>query len=211
MRLHPMFLVFLTATLLWSGPPDAAWAQTTSAKKTAPAENDPSKPATRVAGSYGNWTLLCGKEGDPKTAEERCSLVLPLIEKKTQKLIFRVIMVYGPKGRLVLRVDGPTGVALQRGVQFATDSGKVYTLPYQTCLPMGCKALLLVQDDMRKELITSKQGSIAVFALNGRAIKTVAAIDGFADGMEALDKRLGKRVSKNTKANKPKKNTKRKN
>lgn len=197
MRLHPMFLVFLTATLLWSGPPDAAWAQTTSAKKTAPAENDPSKPATRVAGSYGNWTLLCGKEGDPKTAEERCSLVLPLIEKKTQKLIFRVIMVYGPKGRLVLRVDGPTGVALQRGVQFATDSGKVYTLPYQTCLPMGCKALYIVTDEMRQDLLTSKTGTLVVYALNGKQIQTVAELNGLKLGLDALDKKSTALVEKN--------------
>ncbi len=197
MRLRRMFLVFLTATLLWSGTPDAAWAQTTSAKKTAPAENDPSKPATRVAGSYGNWTLLCGKEGDPKTAEERCSLVLPLIEKKTQKLIFRVIMVYGPKGRLVLRVDGPTGVALQRGVQFATDSGKVYTLPYQTCLPMGCKALYLVTDEMRQDLLTSKTGTLVVYALNGKQIQTVAELNGLKLGLDALDKKSTALVEKN--------------
>ena len=197
MRLHPMFLVFLTATLLWSGAPDAAWAQTTSAKKTAPAENDPSKPTTRVAGSYGNWTLLCGKEGDPKTAEERCSLVLPLIEKKTQKLIFRVIMVYGPKGRLVLRVDGPTGVALQRGVQFVTDSGKVYTLPYQTCLPMGCKALYLVTDEMRQDLLTSKTGTLVVYALNGKQIQTVAELSGLKLGLDALDKKSTALVEKN--------------
>lgn len=197
MRLRPMFFVFLTATLLWGGAPDAAWAQTTSEKKTAPTENDPDKPTTRVAGSYGNWTLLCGKEGDPKTAEERCSLVLPLIEKKTQKLIFRVIMVYGPKGRLVLRVDGPTGVALQRGVQFATDSGKVYTLPYQTCLPMGCKALYLVTDEMRQDLLTSKNGTLVVYALNGKQIQTVAELNGLKLGLKALDKKSTALVEKN--------------
>ncbi|WP_108681892.1 invasion associated locus B family protein [Methyloceanibacter sp. wino2] len=189
MRLRPMFLAFLTGVLVCGAPLGTASAQTTSAKKTPPAQTDPNKPATRVAGSYGNWTLLCGKEGDPKTAEERCSLVLPLIEKKTQKLIFRVILVYGPKGRLVLRVDGPTGVALQRGVQLATDSEKVYTMPYQTCLPMGCKALYLVPDEMRQDLLNSKKGTIVVYALNGKQIQTVAEFDGLALGLEALDKK----------------------
>jgi invasion protein IalB len=64
---------------------------------------------------------------------------------------------------------------------------------------MGCKALLLVQDDMRKEMAASKQGSLTVYALNGKAIKTVAALDGFTKGMAALDKRLGKQVSKKSK------------
>lgn len=189
MRLSPVFLAFLGAALLFGGAPDTSWAQTSSAQKTPPSPQDPNKPKARVSGSYGNWTLLCGKEGDPKTAQERCSLVLPLIEKKTQKLIFRVILVYGPKGRLVLRVDGPTGVALQRGVQLATDSGKAYTMPFQTCLPMGCKALYLVPDEMRQDLTKSTKATIVVYALNGKQIQTVAELEGLPLGLEALDKK----------------------
>ena len=125
-------------------------------------------------------------------------MVLPLVEKESQKLVFRVIVTYGPQDNLVLRVDGPTGIALQRGVEFSPDTRKIYRMPFQTCLPMGCKALLLVQDDMRKEMQASKQGSITVFALNGKAVTTVATIEGFAAGLNALDKRLGKGVSKST-------------
>jgi invasion protein IalB len=161
-----------------------------SAAKKAPAPSAKTKPEAKVVGSYGNWTLLCGKEGD---AKERCSLVLPLIEKESQKLVFRVIVTYGPQDRLVLRVDGPTGIALQRGIEFSPDTQKIYRMPFQTCLPMGCKALLLIQDDLRSEMLASKQGSITVFALNGQAVKTVAALDGFADGMKALNKQLGKK------------------
>jgi len=143
-------------------------------------------PPAKVAGSFGNWTLLCGKEA--KDEKERCSLVLPLVEKETQKLVFRVIVTYGPKGNLVLRVDGPTGVALQRGIEFSPDTKKIYRMPFQTCLPMGCKALLLVPDELKKEMAASKQGAITVYALNGRAVQTIAAISGFGKGMAALDK-----------------------
>jgi invasion protein IalB len=164
-----------------------------SAAKKAPAPSAKTKPEAKVVGSYGNWTLLCGKEGDANDAKERCSLVLPLIEKESQKLVFRVIVTYGPQDRLVLRVDGPTGIALQRGIEFSPDTQKIYRMPFQTCLPMGCKALLLIQDDLRSEMLASKQGSITVFALNGQAVKAVAALDGFADGMKALNKQLGKK------------------
>ena len=142
----------------------------------------------RVAGSYGNWTLLCGKEGDDKTAPERCSLVMPLIEKDSQKLVFRVIVTYGPNDNLILRVDSPTGIALQRGLEFSPDTQKIYRMAFQTCLPMGCKALLLMPDDLKKELSASKQGAITVYALNGKAVRTVTALTGFAEGMAALNK-----------------------
>lgn len=188
MRLRNAGLSVLLVAILCSFATGTAWAQSNVRKNLPAASAASNKPATRVAGGYGNWTLLCGKEGNDKSAAERCSLVLPLIEKETQKLIFRVILTYGPKGRLVLRVDGPTGVALQRGVEFSPDSQKIYRMPFQTCLPMGCKALMLVQDDLRQDLMKSKQGTITVFALNGRAIKTVALLDGFSKGLNAMDK-----------------------
>lgn len=154
-------------------------------KKVAP-KPGAAQPAAKVLGSFGGWTLLCGKEGKTK---ERCSLVLPLVETKSQKLVFRVIVTYGPKGKLVLRVDGPTGIALQRGIEFSPDTKKIYRMPFQTCLPMGCKALLIVSDDMRKELAASSKGTITVFALNGKAVQTVADLSGFAKGLAALNKR----------------------
>jgi invasion protein IalB len=169
-------------------PPAAAQKKAPSAAPNwaAPADAANKPPPAKVAGSFGSWTLLCGKEA--KDEKERCSLVMPLIEKETQKLVFRVIVTYGPKGNLVLRVDGPTGVALQRGVEFSPDTKKIYRMPFQTCLPMGCKALLLVPDELKKELSASKQGAITVYALNGKAVQTVTAFSGFGKGMAALDK-----------------------
>ena len=164
-----------------------------AAKTVAPAPDKPA-PTAKVAGSFGNWTLLCGKEGEDTT--ERCSLVLPLVEKESQKLVFRVIVTYGPQGNLVLRVDGPTGVALQRGVEFSPDTKKIYRMPFQTCLPMGCKALLLVPEDLRNELAASEQGAITVYALNGKAVRTITALDGFAAGMAALDKHVAANTEK---------------
>jgi len=144
------------------------------------------KPEAKVEGSFGNWTLLCGKEA--KNTSERCSLVMPLVEKKSQKLVFRVIVTYGPENNLVLRVDSPTGIALQRGLEFSPDTEKIYRMAFQTCLPMGCKALLLMPDDLKKDLIASKQGAITVYALNGKAVRTVTSLAGFAKGLAALTK-----------------------
>lgn len=161
-----------------------------AAKKAAP-KPGAAQPAAKVRGRFGGWTLLCGKEGNDKKAKEHCSLVLPLVETENQKLLFRVVVTYGPKGNLVLRVDGPTGIALQRGLEFSPDTKKIYRLPFQTCVPMGCKALLLLSDDLKKELAASSKGTIAVFALNGKAVRTVADLSGFAKGLAALDKRRG--------------------
>lgn len=162
---------------------------TPGAAKDAKAAAD--KPAAKVAGTFGQWTLICG-EANAKTEAPLCSLVQSLIEKESKQLVFRVALAYGPKGNLVLRIDGPTGVALQKGLEFSPDAVKIYRLPFQTCLPRGCTAVLLVEDDLKQDLQKSPNGTITVYALDGQAVRAAAELTGLAEGLAALDKRRAK-------------------
>jgi invasion protein IalB len=99
------------------------------------------------------------------------------------------MFAYGPKGNLVLEVDGPTGVALQRGLDFSPDTKKVYHLAFQTCLPRGCRALFVVPDELKGELEKSEKGTIAVYALNGQAVEALTTLSGLTEGLTALGKR----------------------
>jgi invasion protein IalB len=118
--------------------------------------------------------------------------VQALVQKETQKLVFRVTVACGPKGNLVLRIDSPTGVALQKGLEFSPDAVKIYRLPFQACIAQGCSALLVMPDELKQELGKSAKGTITVYALNGQAVQAVAELAGFADGLAALDKRRAK-------------------
>ena len=159
------------------------------AAKTAKAAPDaPKPPAAKIAGNFGQWALVCGEVKD-ETGKEPCSLVQALIEHDSQKLVFRVTVAYGPKGKLVLRIDSPTGVALQKGLEFSPDAVKIYRMPFQTCLAQGCSALLVMADDLKQDLQKSQKGTITVYALNGQAVQAVTELTGFTDGLAALDKR----------------------
>jgi invasion protein IalB len=151
----------------------------------------PKPPAAKVEGTFGQWALICS---EPKSKEETqiCSLVQALVERDSQKLMFRVSVTYGPKGNLVLRIDSPTGVALQKGLEFSPGEVKSYRLPFQTCLPRGCSAMLIVEDDLRQDLLKSEKGTITVYSLSGEAVRALAELKGFADGLAALDKRRAK-------------------
>jgi invasion protein IalB len=156
------------------------------AKPAAPAkaQGEPAKPEVAIAGNFGQWALVCDKDG-----KDPCSLVQALVQRESQKLVFRLTLAYGPKGNLVLRVDGPTGVALQKGLEFSPDAIKIYRLPYQACNPQQCSAVLVVPDDLKQELTKSQKSTITVYALNGQALQAVAELTGFSDGLAALDKR----------------------
>jgi invasion protein IalB len=153
-----------------------------------PAAAAPAEATTKVAGNFGQWALVCG-EPSAKDSKPDCTLVQALVEKDTQKLVFRVSVGYGPKGNLVLRIDGPTGVALQKGLEFSPDAVKTYRLPFQTCVPQGCTAMLLVENDLKQDLQKAAKGTVTVYALNGQAVKAPTELTGFADGLAALDKR----------------------
>lgn len=156
----------------------------------AKAGGEPPKHTAKIAGNFGQWALICEDDKDPK--QQNCSLVQALVERSSQKLAFRVSLGYGPQGNLVLRIDGPTGVALQKGLEFSPDDVKIYRLPFQTCVPRGCSAVLVVADDLKQDLQKSAKGTITVYALNGRAVRALAELQGFADGLVALDKRRAK-------------------
>jgi invasion protein IalB len=162
-----------------------------AAAKAKSAAETPKPPAVKVAGNFGQWALVCA-EAQTKDEKPPCSLVQALVQKETQKLVFRVSVGYGPKGALVLRIDGPTGVALQKGLEFSPDAVKIYRLPFQTCMPQGCSAVLAVADDLKRDLQTSAKGTITVYALNGQAVQAATQLAGFADGLTALDKRRAK-------------------
>lgn len=166
------------------GAPDAA--------ANAKAAAEPPKPApVKVAGNFGQWALVCN---EPHTKEEKpaCSLVQALVERDSKQLMFRVSVTYGPKGNLMLRIDSPTGVALQKGLEFSPDEVKIYRLPFQTCVPRGCSAVLVMADDLKQDLQKSEKGTITVYALSGQAVRALAQLAGFADGLAALDKRRAK-------------------
>ena len=144
-------------------------------------------PPLEVAANFGQWALVCAAA---KTKDEQppCSLVQALVEKESQKLVFRLSLGYGPKGNLVLRIDAPTGVALQKGLEFSPDAVKIYRLPFQTCLPRGCTAVLVVEDDLKQDMQKSPKGTITVYALNGQEVRALAELTGLADGLAALEK-----------------------
>jgi invasion protein IalB len=162
-------------------------------KPTAPAnaKAEGEQPAAKVEAQFGQWGLVCTQ---PKNKDEKptCSLVQALVERESNKLVFRVAVGYGPKGNLVLRIDSPTGVALQKGLEFSPGEVKVYRMPFQTCIPRGCSAVLVMEDDLKQDLQKSEKGTITVYALSGQAVRALAELKGFGDGLAALDKRRAK-------------------
>jgi invasion protein IalB len=69
---------------------------------------------------------------------------------------------------------------------------KTYRMPFQTCLPRGCSAVLVIADDLKQDLQKAQNGSITVYALGGQAVRAPTQLAGFADGLAALDKTRAK-------------------
>lgn len=139
-----------------------------------------------IAGKFGDWALVCEKA---ESKAQACSLVQSLVERESKKLVFRLTLNYGPKGKLVMAVGAPIGILLPRGLEVSLDGQKIYRLPFQTCGRQACRALLVIADDAREELLKAKSGTIAVYSLSGQALRAQASLAGFADGLQALDKR----------------------
>lgn len=54
------------------------------------------------------------------------------------------------------------------------------------------RTVLMIEDDLKQDLQTSPKGAITVYALDGQAVRALAEMTGFPDGLAALDKRRAK-------------------
>jgi invasion protein IalB len=149
-----------------------------------PANKSANKPAMD---RFDDWVLVCN-ESENK-AKPSCSLVQTLVEQKSRSIVFRLRVGYDDKGNLVLIVRSPTNVALQKGFEFSPDGTKIYRLPFQTCAPQGCRAAVIVQDALLQEMKQADKGTVAVYALNGQAVRARISFLGFTKGLAELDKR----------------------
>jgi invasion protein IalB len=187
--------VFLAETALGQTggqvAPGSAVPKPTTPNLPANAKSEAEQPEPKIEAQFGQWGLVCSQP-KAKAEPQTCSLVQALVQRDSQKLVFRVTVAYGPKGNLLLQIDSPTGVALQRGLEFSPGEVKIYRLPFQTCMPRGCSALLLMEDDLKQDLQKAEKGTITVYALGGQPVRALAELKGFAEGLAALDKRRPK-------------------
>lgn len=152
--------------------------------------------AATVAGQFGDWAMLCGDDAKDDKSKEKdkarsgsCSLVQQLVDSSSKKSVFSLTIVYGPRGNLILIVDAPLGVALDRGLEMTLGGQSVQREAFSHCLPAGCQTVLILTDALKEEMRKATEGFLTVYTLSGAPLRVAFSLKGLDEALSALDKR----------------------
>ena len=138
-----------------------------------------------VKSVHKDWQIRCdtppGAKGEQcaliqsVTAEDRANIGLTVIVLKTADL----------KSRL-MRVVAPLGVLLPSGLGLKIDNADIGRAGFVRCLPNGCIAEVIMDDELIKKLRTGKSATFIIFQTPEEGIGFPMSLAGFGEGYDKL-------------------------
>ncbi len=194
-----LFVISIGCGSALAGPqgevPSPAPAPKTAPEQGSPAPKAPTKDAAKKAAEaggerIGDWTLFCPEAKD-KSKPAPCTLEQLLVDAATKRTAFHLAIGHGPRGNLILIVRGPLGIALVRGVEVAFGGQAVQRVPFTTCEPKGCQAVLILSQPLQEEMRKAERALITVYARSGSPFQATASLRGLGEAIDTLNKRRG--------------------
>src|SRR6476620_10859613 len=138
-----------------------------------------------VKNSFGDWQMRCETPAGAKT--EQCALVqsVQAEDKPNVTLVVIVLKTADGKSRL-LRVIAPLGVLLPSGLGLKIDASDVGRAGFVRCMPSGCIAEVVMDDDLLRKLSGGQQATFIVFQTPEEGIGIPVSLNGFGKAYEAL-------------------------
>ncbi|GGH12071.1 hypothetical protein GCM10007036_09600 [Alsobacter metallidurans] len=138
-----------------------------------------------VKNSFGDWQMRCETPAGAKV--EQCALVqsVQAEDKPNVTLVVIVLKTADGKSRL-LRVIAPLGVLLPAGLGLKIDQADVGRAGFVRCLPTGCVAEVIMEDELLGKLKSGKAATFIVFQTPEEGIGIPVSLNGFPKAFESL-------------------------
>lgn len=138
-----------------------------------------------VKATHGDWQMRCDT---PAGAQgEQCALVQSVTAEDRPNVGLTVIVLKtADKKSRLLRVLAPLGVLLPSGLGLRIDQAEVGRAGFVRCLPNGCVAEVVLEDQLINQLRTGKQATFIIFQTPEEGIGVPVSMNGFGPGFDAL-------------------------
>jgi invasion protein IalB len=156
--------VFMMAAMIWSNPSLAQGA---------------------VKSVHGDWQIRC--DTPPGAQGEQCALMQSVTAEDRPNIGLTVIVLKtsDQKSRL-MRVVAPLGVLLPSGLGLKIDNQDVGRAGFVRCLPNGCVAEVVMDDNLIKQLRTGQTSTFIIFQTPEEGIGFPMSLKGFGEGYDQL-------------------------
>ena len=138
-----------------------------------------------VKSVHGDWQIRC--DTPPGAQSEQCALVQSVTAEDRPNVGLTVIVLKtaDQKSRL-MRVLAPLGVLLPSGLGLKIDNVDIGRAGFVRCLPNGCVAEVIMDDNLVAKLRTGTTATFIIFQTPEEGIGFPMSLKGFGDGYDKL-------------------------
>jgi invasion protein IalB len=138
-----------------------------------------------VKSVHNDWQVRC--DTPPGAQDEQCALMQSVMAEDRPNVGLTVIVLKtaDQKSRL-MRVVAPMGVLLPSGLGLKIDQVDVGRAGFVRCLPTGCVAEVIMDNNLVKRLRTGQTATFIIFQTPEEGIGFPISLKGFGEGYDKL-------------------------
>jgi len=146
---------------------------------------DPASAQGTVRSVHNDWQIRC--DTPPGAQGEQCALIQSVTAEDRANVGLTVIVLKtaDQKSRL-MRVVAPMGVLLPSGLGLKIDQADVGRAGFVRCLPNGCVAEVVMDENLVKQLRTGQTATFIIFQTPEEGIGFPMSLKGFGEGYDKL-------------------------
>ncbi|WP_421704399.1 invasion associated locus B family protein [Aliiroseovarius sp.] len=149
----------------------------------APAAQAQQAAPSSLSVTYQDWTVRCASvEGQ---AGQVCEMVQDLNQADTGRRVLSVL-IRQAEGETGLTLVTPFGLKLSEGVKLGVDGTELTTLDYETCLPSGCIAALVLSEPQIESLQAGAEAQVTLVDTAGQDLSLTLSLAGFSGALTRL-------------------------
>lgn len=145
----------------------------------------PAAAQGEVKSTHGDWQMRC--DMPPGAPGEQCALIQNVTAADRENVGLSVIVLMtADKQARILRVLAPLGVLLPSGLGLQVDGTDIGRAAFVRCLPNGCIAEVILEDQLLDQLKAGAQATFIIFQTPEEGIGIPISLGGFSEGFAAL-------------------------
>ncbi|MCF6344794.1 MAG: invasion associated locus B family protein [Devosiaceae bacterium] len=138
-----------------------------------------------VKAQYDDWQMSC--DTPPGASFEQCALIQNVSAQDQPNVGLSVIVLKtADKQARLLRVLAPLGILLPNGLGLNVDGTDLGRVAFVRCLPNGCVAEVVMDDELIDVLTKGKTAIFVVFKTPEEGIGIPVSLNGFSKGFAEL-------------------------
>ena len=145
----------------------------------------PAQAQGAVRSVHGDWQIRCDTPAGAQA--EQCALIQSVTAEDRANVGLTVIVLKtaDQKSKL-MRVVAPLGVLLPSGLGLKIDNADIGRAGFVRCLPNGCIAEVVMDDELLKKLRTAKTALFVIYQTPEEGIGFPMSLGGFGEGYDKL-------------------------